>query len=257
MATRQVTDPSTIERLKAAPANPTLSLLREFEGFRETPYWDVNAFRTGYGSDTITRADGTVVPVQKGMTVSREDAERDLARRTREFEQTAIGQVGPDAWAKLPGNARSALTSVAYNYGSLPGSVVSAVKAGDVNTVADAVYGLRGHNDGVNANRRAKEAAIIRGEAYSPSAAPVMSASATPSATPMGGQGAPAAPAMTSGQPMPQSNAFAALARPAAPALTVAELQIAPQNVLAPQSAPRQPTQNILSYLPSRTALRA
>ena len=29
-------------------------IIAQFEGFRETPYWDVNAYRTGYGSDTIT-----------------------------------------------------------------------------------------------------------------------------------------------------------------------------------------------------------
>ena len=33
-------------------------LIKRFEGFRTTPYWDVNAYRTGYGSDTVTLADG-------------------------------------------------------------------------------------------------------------------------------------------------------------------------------------------------------
>jgi len=51
--------------------------LRTREGFRAAPYFDVNAHRAGFGSDTTTRADGTVVPVRQGMTVSREDAERD------------------------------------------------------------------------------------------------------------------------------------------------------------------------------------
>ena len=40
-------------------------------------------------SDTITKADGTIVKVQKGMIINKEDAERDLARRTREFANTA------------------------------------------------------------------------------------------------------------------------------------------------------------------------
>ena len=34
-------------------------LIKRFEGFRTTPYWDVNAYRTGYGSDTVTLADGS------------------------------------------------------------------------------------------------------------------------------------------------------------------------------------------------------
>jgi len=141
------------------------ALLRRFEGFREKPYWDVNAYRTGYGSDTITKENGTIVKVQPGDTITRADAERDLLRRTKEFEAGAIRSVGQDAWASLPAQARAALVSVTYNYGSLPSSVVQAVKTGDVETIASAVEGLKGHNGGVNAKRRSEEAAIIRGDA--------------------------------------------------------------------------------------------
>jgi len=141
------------------------ALLRRFEGFREKPYWDVNAYRTGYGSDTITKENGTIVKVKPGDTITRADAERDLLRRTKEFEAGAIRSVGQDAWASLPAQARAALVSVTYNYGSLPSSVVQAVKTGDVETIASAVEGLKGHNGGVNAKRRSEEAAIIRGDA--------------------------------------------------------------------------------------------
>lgn len=143
----------------AVPTGDAPALLRTFEGFSATPYWDTNAYRVGYGSDTITKADGSVVKVTPGMTVTREDAERDLARRTKEFENTAIKQVGPDAWAAMPAPARAALTSVAYNYGSLPNNVVGAVKGGDINAVASAVAGLDDNKD-----RRRKEAAIIAGQ---------------------------------------------------------------------------------------------
>lgn len=139
------------------------ALLRKFEGFRETPYWDVNADRVGYGSDTITRADGSVERVTKETRVSRADAERDLARRIGESESTAVGQVGVDAWSALPAPARAALISVAYNYGSLPKSVVNAVKGGDVEAIASAVGGLS-----ANKTRRAQEAAVIRGAAGIP-----------------------------------------------------------------------------------------
>lgn len=141
------------------------ALLRRFEGFRETTYWDVNAHRTGYGSDTITKENGTIVKVKQGDKVSRADAERDLARRTKEFEAGAIRAVGQDAWASIPAQARAALVSVTYNYGSLPKSVVEAAKTGNVETIATAVEGLKGHNGGVNAKRRSEEAAIIRGNA--------------------------------------------------------------------------------------------
>ena len=136
------------------------SLLRDFEGFRDTPYWDVNALRTGYGSDTVTRPDGSVQRVGKDSRVSKDDAERDLDRRVREFANTAIGQVGTDRWAALPPAAQAALTSVAYNYGSLPRPVAAAVKSGDLGAISDAVAGLKS-----NPGRRQKEAAYIRAAA--------------------------------------------------------------------------------------------
>jgi hypothetical protein len=55
----------------------------------------VNALRTGYGSDTVTLADGRVVPVTADTRVTREDAERDLARRVQtEFIPRAAQAVG-------------------------------------------------------------------------------------------------------------------------------------------------------------------
>lgn len=153
-------------------ASKSAALLRQFEGFRETPYWDVNAYRLGYGSDTVTKADGSVVRVQQGMNVSRDDAERDLARRAAEFQKAAAKDVGA-AWGNLSADAQAALTSVAYNYGSLPGGVVKAAQTGNAGAIADAVESLKGHNGGVNAKRRMAEAAIIRGSAAAPSGGPV------------------------------------------------------------------------------------
>ena len=56
-------------------------LLREREGFAGNAYWDVNAYRAGYGSDTWTDAEGKVHKVKKGTAVTAEDAARDLAVR--------------------------------------------------------------------------------------------------------------------------------------------------------------------------------
>jgi len=162
---KQYTDTFLQQRATAAvPAGDAAGVIRGFEGFKTTPYWDVNAYRVGYGSDTITKADGTVVKVTQDMTITREDAERDLARRINtEFVPGIVKTVGVDAWAKLPNSARAALASVAYNYGSLPRNVADAVRGGDIGAIATAVEGLSGHNDGINANRRAQEAAMIRG----------------------------------------------------------------------------------------------
>jgi GH24 family phage-related lysozyme (muramidase) len=154
----------------------TLDLIREKEGFREKAYWDVNAWRTGYGSDTVTRADGTVETVTEDTVVTREDAERDLARRTREFQLSASRKIGTDIWTNMPGNVTAALTSIAYNYGSIPDRILKEARSGDWNALATAVEKLAGDNKGINRKRRMREAALIRGKELPPSAAPVYSA---------------------------------------------------------------------------------
>lgn len=137
------------------------TLIRGFEGFRERPYWDVNAHRVGYGSDTITLADGRVVKVTPDMAVSREDAERDLSRRiSGEFMPLAARAVGAETWQRLSEPQKAALTSIAYNYGRIPESVSRAFSGGP-EAVAQAIRGLGSHNDGINAKRREKEAEIF------------------------------------------------------------------------------------------------
>lgn len=134
------------------------SLIRRHEGFRDSSYWDVNAHRIGYGSDTITRADGTVQRVGKGSRISRADAERDLVRRVSEFQSGIIRDIGGVAWESMGAGQRAALTSVAYNYGSLPKTVVAAIRSGG--DVASAIEGLS-----ANRGRRRHEAQVYRGSA--------------------------------------------------------------------------------------------
>lgn len=138
-----------------------VGLIRKHEGYRARPYWDVNAYRVGYGSDTVTLEDGSVVKVKPGMEITRADAERDLQRRIGEFQAGIVQEVGPGVWGSLPASAKAALTSVAYNYGSLPGNVVNAIKSGDLGQISEAVRGLSKHNGGINASRRNNEADII------------------------------------------------------------------------------------------------
>ena len=141
----------------------TFGLIQQFEGYRDSPYWDVNAHRAGYGSDTVTLSDGSVVPVRPGMTVSRADADRDLTRRLNtEFIPRAASQVGAKVWASLPEHVTAPLASIAYNYGSLPSNIVEAVKSGDPERIAQAIEARAGDNGGVNAKRRAQEAALVR-----------------------------------------------------------------------------------------------
>lgn len=149
--------------------DPTLGLIAKHEGFRERPYYDVNALRTGFGSDTVTLPDGTVKRVDENTRVTMDDAKRDLARRAGEYQNHIKSLVGEDAWGGLDPNTRAALTSVTYNYGRLPTSVAEAVKKGDRTDIASAVNALGVHNQGINANRRAQEAGLIDPEGqYAP-----------------------------------------------------------------------------------------
>lgn len=136
----------------------TFNMIAGFEGFRESTYWDVNHHRVGFGSDTVTTSDGKVLKTQQGMTVSREDASRDLTRRIGIYQRNIIDTVGADKWSGLSPAAQAAVTSVAYNYGSLPFSVGNAIATGGPAEIAAAIRGLAGHNGGVNAGRRNKEA---------------------------------------------------------------------------------------------------
>jgi GH24 family phage-related lysozyme (muramidase) len=140
-------------------------LIRNFEGFRAQPYWDVNHWRTGYGSDTVTRADGSVEPVTAFTKVNREDAERDLTRRVGQAQQGIQSKIGADTWRSLSPNAQAAMTSVAYNYGSLPDSVAAAAKNGG--DVSQAIASLSS-----NPARRQREAAIAAGGGYPPGLEP-------------------------------------------------------------------------------------
>lgn len=156
-----------IAPINGSSLDQATSLLRKFEGFIGKAKWDMNAQRLGYGSDTITKADGTVIKVQPGMTVTREDAERDLARRTKEFANIARRNVSAETWDKLPPNAQAVLTSMAYNYGSLS-KLESVVKAanvsantGDMTALANAIRRRQVDNGGINARRRNQEADYV------------------------------------------------------------------------------------------------
>lgn len=158
---------SQIGAISGTALEQTAGLLRQFEGFRSNAYEDVNAYRVGYGSDTVTRADGTIVKVTKNTVVTREDAERDLARRSQEFANVVKREISESAWNALPANAQAALTSYAYNYGSLSKtqSVIkaaqSAATTGNMNILADAIRNRQVDNDGLNARRRNQEADYI------------------------------------------------------------------------------------------------
>ena len=141
----------------------TANWLKKYEGYRDDAYWDVNHYRVGYGSDTQTKSDGTVVPVTKGYKTNREDANRDLERRVKGFLSNAEKQVG-SKWGSLDDNTKAALGSIAYNYGHVPGGIVTAAQTGDKEAIAKAIEARKGDNNGVNSARRQSEANLVRGK---------------------------------------------------------------------------------------------
>lgn len=158
---------SPIGAISGTAMEQASGLLKTFEGYSSKAYWDVNAYRTGYGSDTITKADGTIVRVTKDTIVTREDAERDLARRTQEFANIAKREVSPETWNALSPQAQAVLTSYAYNYGTLrkTQSVITAAResaaTGDMTALANAIRNRQNDNKGSNARRRNQEADYI------------------------------------------------------------------------------------------------
>lgn len=146
--------------------NTTADTIRNFEGFIPGARYDRNAWRVGYGSDTWMDDQGNVHAVQPGTTVTRQQAEADLARRIPEFQQRGIIQyVGQAAWDALPEGTKSAVTSLAYNYGSLAElpSLVRAIQSGDNAQVVQAIQNRAGDNSGINRDRRMAEANLAAG----------------------------------------------------------------------------------------------
>ena len=90
------------------------------ESFIDHAIWDVNAYRIGYGSDTITLDNtGKFRKVVKGDKTTKELATIDLARRIpKEFEAVLKKQIGA-GYNKLNDCAKVALLSFVYNYGSI------------------------------------------------------------------------------------------------------------------------------------------
>jgi len=133
-------------------------LLGSYEGSRLKAYKDSGGKWTiGEGNTTINGR-----PVREGDTITAEQSIQMKRDAIDDHRQRAIKQIGLDNWNKLPENTRVALTSIVYNYGSIPTRILSAVKSGNSEKIAEGIVGLSGDNGGVNAWRRKDEAQVIR-----------------------------------------------------------------------------------------------
>lgn len=149
----------------------TTDLIKQRESFRSQAYWDVNAYRVGFGSDTYVDEMGKIQKVTKDTVVTVRQAEQDLARRIGEFQSVIVGQIGAQTWTDLSEKQQAALTDIAYNYGKLPNSIVRAIQQGDSGQVARAIQALGSDNAGINRGRREQEAQLYaEGGAFSDAA---------------------------------------------------------------------------------------
>jgi GH24 family phage-related lysozyme (muramidase)/predicted PurR-regulated permease PerM len=191
----------------ASAVDLATSALKKYEGYTANAKWDVNAYRAGYGSDTTTDATtGKVSSIQSGSTVNKADSEADLKRRvTTQFMPKAAAQIGQAAWDKLSPQAQAAITSVTYNYGHVPDTLIAAAKSGDANAIGSAISGLGSDNAGINAKRRNSEAQLAMGGGSSAPSAPGSSS---------GGGVAPIAPIAPSGGGMPNGVVVVTLVLP-------------------------------------------
>ncbi len=147
--------------LRAAGETMAAAMIKRFESFSGSAYADTrtstgkfDAWRAGFGSDTVTRANGMIEKVTKETVVSLDDAERDLSRRILEFQSGIQNAIGVDTWRSLSEGQQAALTSIAYNYGSLPKKIVEAIQSGGgPQVVASAIASLT-----ANPDRRREEA---------------------------------------------------------------------------------------------------
>lgn len=97
------------------------SFIAGHEGFRTDAYVDKNdsgqsaGYRIGYGSDTITKADGRVIKVTPSMRITKADAKRDLDRRIKqEFMPQVTNIIGKETFNNLNKAQQAALVSLAY-----------------------------------------------------------------------------------------------------------------------------------------------
>ena len=132
----------------------TEALIAGEEGVRLKAYKDSGGVPTiGYGETKGVRL---------GDTITKEKAVVRLRSSIESHRAVAIKQVGAEKWNKLDENTKAVLTSVAYNYGSLPDRIMPAVKTGDSEKIAQSLSVLHGDNGGILKARREREAGFIR-----------------------------------------------------------------------------------------------
>ena len=158
--------PAASGSFKPSKYTDIAGFIGDLEGIDREARYDVNAWRIGYGTDTIYTAKGDSIKVKKGDKITDAEAKKqldlDLEKR---FRPELRNKFGKDYYDSLPLGVRAALESLAYNAGSdlndKDGSITAAIKEGDFNKAANLIESSVPANHTL-ANRRRKEAAMMR-----------------------------------------------------------------------------------------------
>ena len=151
----------TTTSASASEQSLTESLVAAEEGMRQDAYWDKSGQKWTIGYGMTTMPDGS--PVKEGDRLTKEQAVESFRSGLAEHEQRAIAQVGEERWASMDPKMRSVLTSITYNYGSIPDRILPEAKSGSVEDLATAIDKLHGDNEGDLKGRRMREQSILRG----------------------------------------------------------------------------------------------
>jgi GH24 family phage-related lysozyme (muramidase) len=117
-----------------------LQFIANEEGFKKEAYWDVNAYRVGYGNDKYIDIDNKLKEVTASTVITQTQALQTLKYTVvNTFQPTVIRNIGKDNWNKLNDNQKAALLSYAYNVGSIRTSISNPVKNNNYSLAAQEI----------------------------------------------------------------------------------------------------------------------
>ena len=135
--------------------------------YTKDPSGNTVTYRIGWGSDTITRSDGSVVTVKKGDRITEADANRDLNRRlTTQYKPQVIKRCadrGLDYNSISDFRVQAVFLDCAYNYGTLWYSIIDSYINGGVPGLIQELKNRIARGEGQVPHRRQAEIDYLGG----------------------------------------------------------------------------------------------
>ena len=146
---------------------PAISnFIKKHEGFETSSYDDRGSLRIGYGSDTITRTDGSIESVKANSIINQTEGNLDLQRRIiQEFKPAVIArckELGVD-YTQLPLKVKVVFVDCAYNYGSLWYDIIRSYINGGVDGLIAELQARINRGASQVPSRRAAEIKYLQG----------------------------------------------------------------------------------------------